>query len=184
MKIGDRLKTLRMATGMSGEKVSEISGVNHSLIKKYETNRTVPKPNHINKLSNALNVSPYAITGENNHRFNTIGDLYGLLIMLDNIGVILIKKNNSDYVIIELNENIKSILDIRKFAKVQDWQTIDVLLNDKLKKHYRYSDFSVWISKKEQLKSCKVDEQDESYLNLKNEVEELELILQQSTEKL
>ncbi|MCH5321102.1 MAG: helix-turn-helix transcriptional regulator [Eubacterium sp.] len=180
MKIGDRLKTLRMATGMSGEKVSEISGVNHSLIKKYETNRTVPKPNHINKLSNALNVSPYAITGENNHKFNTIGDLYGLLIMLDNIGFILIKKNDADYVSMELNESAKQFFDLRKGLETQDWRTYNILINDKLKNDL----FLKWISKKELLKSCKVDEEDKYYLNLKKDVEELELLLQQSTEKL
>lgn len=180
MKIGDRLKTLRMATGMSGEKVSEISGINHSLIKKYETNRTVPKPNHINKLSNALNVSPYAITGENNHKFNTLGNLYGLLIMLDNIGFISIKKNKANYVSVELNECAKQFFDLRLGLEIQNCSAYNILINDKLKNDF----FLRWISKKELLKSCKVDEKDEYYLNLKNEVDELELILQQSTEKL
>lgn len=180
MKIGDRLKTIRMATGMSGEKVAEMSGVNHSLIKKYETNRTVPKPNHINKLSNALNVSPYAIAGDNNHRLNTVGDLYGLLIMLDNIGFILITKNDANYISIELNESVMQFFDLRKGIETQDWRAYNILVNEKLKSE----EFLKWISKKEQLKSCKIDEQDEYYLKLKNEVEELELILQQSTEKL
>lgn len=180
MKIGDRLKALRLATGLTGEKVSEISGINHSLIKKYETNRVVPKPIHINKLANTLNVSFYAITGDNIHRFNTKGDLYGLLIMLDNLGIISITKNDNNYVSVELSESVLKYFDLRKEIEVQDYRAYNILINDKLKSQT----FLLWINKKEQLKSCKVDKKDEYFLNLKNEVEELELILQQSTEKL
>lgn len=180
MKIGDRLKLLRTATGMSGEKVSKLSGINHSLIKKYETNRTVPKPNHIKRLSEALNVSPYAMTGDAQHRFTTKGDLYGLLIMLDSIDFISINKNGADYVTLKINENIKPFFDLRLRTKIQDSRTYDILLNDNLKNEV----FMEWIVKKEDLKKCKVDDEDKYYINLKNNVEELELKLQQSTELL
>ena len=42
---------------ITGEELANITGINHSLIKKYETNRVVPKQNQIEKLAKALNVS-------------------------------------------------------------------------------------------------------------------------------
>lgn len=185
MTIGDRIRTLRKNLKWTAQDLANKTNLHPVSIRKYETNKMTPQKEQIERLATALKVRPYTISKENyNLVFETFGDLYGLLFMLDEIKLISIKKNDFDFVIVELNENIKSFLDIRQFAKVQDWRTIDVLINDKLKSHTCYSEFLIWISKKEQLKSCKVNEEDKYYLNLKNEVEELELILQQSTEKL
>lgn len=180
MSIGSRIKHYKEKRNLTVVDLSEVSGINSMLLRKYIKDLTVPKTNQITKIAEALNVSPYALTGDRNHRLLTIGDLYGLLIMLDNIGFILITKNDTGYVSIELNESVMQFFDLRKGLKTQDLHTYNILINDKLKSE----DFLRWISKKELLKSCEVNEEDVYYLNLKNEVEELELILQQSTEKL
>ena len=99
---------------------------------------------------------------------------------LDSIDFISINKNGADYVTLKINENIKPFFDLRLRTKIQDSRTYDILLNDNLKNEV----FMEWIVKKEDLKKCKVDDEDKYYINLKNNVEELELKLQQSTELL
>lgn len=57
MTTGEKIKYLRTNIGITSEELANITGINHSLIKKYETNRVVPKQNQIEKLAKALNVS-------------------------------------------------------------------------------------------------------------------------------
>lgn len=83
MTIGEKIKYFRTRIGITQAKLAELSGIHPVSIRKYETNKMTPQAEQIDKISEALGVSFFAITGfENNIRLETIGDFMGLMIML------------------------------------------------------------------------------------------------------
>ncbi len=83
MTIGEKIKYFRTRIGITQAKLAELSGIHPVSIRKYETNKMTPQAEQIDKISEALDVSSFAITGiENNIRLETIGDFMGLMIML------------------------------------------------------------------------------------------------------
>ena len=83
MTIGEKIKYFRTRIGITQGKLAELSGIHPVSIRKYETNKMIPQAEQIDKISEALGVSSFAITGfENNIRLETIGDFMGLMIML------------------------------------------------------------------------------------------------------
>ncbi len=64
MTIGDRIKSLRLAKGLSQEELGNLVGVKKAAIYKYEKGLVVNlKRDIIDKLANALNVSPAYLMG-------------------------------------------------------------------------------------------------------------------------
>ncbi len=57
MSIGENIRRLRKEKGWSQRKLSELSGVSHTQIANYETNRTKPTLETIVKIANALDVN-------------------------------------------------------------------------------------------------------------------------------
>lgn len=83
MTIGEKIKYFRTRIGITQATLAELSGIHPVSIRKYETNKMTPQAEQIDKISEALGVSSFAITGfENNIRLETIGDFMGLMIML------------------------------------------------------------------------------------------------------
>lgn len=83
MTIGEKIKYFRTRIGITQAKLAELSGIHPVSIRKYETNKMTPQAEQIDKISEALGVSSFAIAGfENNIRLETIGDFMGLMIML------------------------------------------------------------------------------------------------------
>lgn len=83
MTIGEKIRYFRTRIGITQAKLAELSGIHPVSIRKYETNKMTPQAEQIDKISEALGVSSFAITGiENNIRLETIGDFMGLMIML------------------------------------------------------------------------------------------------------
>lgn len=83
MTIGEKIRYFRTRIGITQAKLAEISGIHPVSIRKYETNKMIPQEQQIEKIANALMVSPFALTGiENSIRLETNGDFKGLLIML------------------------------------------------------------------------------------------------------
>ena len=83
MTIGEKIKYFRKRIGITQAKLAELSGIHPVSIRKYETNKMVPQAAQIDRLSEALGVSSFALSGfENNIRLETVGDFMGLMIML------------------------------------------------------------------------------------------------------
>ena len=83
MTIGEKIKYFRSRIGITQAKLAELSGIHPVSIRKYETNKMVPQAAQIDRLSEALGVSSFALAGfENNIRLETVGDFMGLMIML------------------------------------------------------------------------------------------------------
>ncbi len=83
MTIGEKIKYLRKHRKITQEKLAKLTGIHITTIARYEINATQPKNAQVNRITKALNVSPYVISEmENTIRFETLGDFYGILILL------------------------------------------------------------------------------------------------------
>lgn len=56
MAIGDRIKERRKELGLTQEKLGEFSGVNPVQIRRYESNKQIPKISILQKIANALEI--------------------------------------------------------------------------------------------------------------------------------
>ena len=79
-EISRLLKYYRAMRNMSQKDLSEASGIGIDLIKKYELNSRKPKIEQINKIADALNVSPNAFIDNN---IKNIGDIMAYIMALD-----------------------------------------------------------------------------------------------------
>ncbi len=57
MTTGEVIKYYRKQAGLTQAQLAEKAGVCHSLINKYETNKTTPKFENANKIAEVLNIS-------------------------------------------------------------------------------------------------------------------------------
>lgn len=177
MTIGEKIKYLRTNIGITGEELANITGINHSLIKKYETNRVVPKQNQIEIIAKALKINPNAILGNNDYVISTVGDFYSLLINLYKSGIINFFQSVpfEENISIELNDKIISIITLYSHTADKsenlNISNLSLILNNKLRQLDSYQTFV-------KLVNC--------YNNKSNveDVDLLELKLQQSTELL
>lgn len=189
MNIGKKIKILRNNLNLTGKQLSEITGINHGLIRKYETTDCTPQYSHILTISKALNVRPYVLL-ENNYEFilETYGDLFGLLITLSKIGFVSFSLYNENTVMIEFNQALESFLNFRNQTDRIDWERLNVIFSDKLRAHSNYPIFTQWVSSKNSLdyfkKIAKNKKTLENLFPLEEQVEVLELKLRQSTELL
>lgn len=87
MTVGEKIKFYREARGMTQEMLAKTAGISLSGLKKYEGNSSVPKPEFLEKVARALNISPLIlkdITPE------TIGEFAHYFFALAEIGDIQI----------------------------------------------------------------------------------------------
>ena len=56
MNVGNQIKKYRKEKGITQQRLSEISGINLSTIKKYEINNRNPKLQSLEKIAKALDV--------------------------------------------------------------------------------------------------------------------------------
>lgn len=78
--IAEKIKKYRKVKNMSQEMLANASGINVSMIKKYECGLRNPKPEQLLKIANALGISINALYS---HKINTVSDVITLLINLD-----------------------------------------------------------------------------------------------------
>lgn len=64
MDIGERIKFCRKHRGMTQDRLAEETGIHPVSIRKYETGKMVPKPEQIERIAKALNVTYSAISGD------------------------------------------------------------------------------------------------------------------------
>lgn len=65
MTMGQRIRGLRKKRGLTQEKLGELCGISGAAIGSYEADSTVPKLRVVEKLAQALGVSPSVILEEN-----------------------------------------------------------------------------------------------------------------------
>ena len=187
MTVGKRIKILRNNLNMTGKELSELTGINHGLIRKYETTNCKPRYSHIVNISEALNVRPYVLL-ENNYEFilETYGDLYGLFITLSKKEFISFSLCNTDVVKIKFNPIFKQFLSITNQSQMIEWENFNITVTDKLRQHSNYPIFIQWVSNKNSLKNLKGKAKNTlaNLVLLEEQIETFELILQQSTELL
>lgn len=189
MDVGKKIKILRNNLNMTGKELSELTGINHGLIRKYETTNCNPQYSHIVNISKALNVRPYVLL-ENNYKFilETYGDLYGLFITLNKMGLVSFSTYNTDIVMIEFNQALEPFLCFRNQTEKIDLEKLNVIVTEKLREHDNYPIFIQWVSSKNSLENFKKTARNknalENLIPLEEQIEILELKLQQSTELL
>lgn len=189
MTIGKKIKHLRNNLNMTGKELSELTGINHGLIRKYETSYCNPRYSHIVNISKALNVRPYVLL-ENNYKFilETYGDLYGLFIKLSKMGLVSFSLCNTDVVKIQFNPVLKQFFNIENQSQMIEWENFNITVTDKLRQHSNYPIFIQWIEQCNSLNSfinSLSNPNNPVAINTINEFQEqieiLELKLQQST---
>ncbi len=78
--IADKIKNFRKAKKMSQKELSERSGINLSIIKKYETGYRNPKPDQLEKIATALEISSAELLPIN---ISNVNDILSLLMKID-----------------------------------------------------------------------------------------------------
>lgn len=189
MTLGEKIKYLRKNLKLTQNDLAIKTNIHVGSIKRYETNKMLPKKEQVEKISVALNVRPYVLL-ENNYEFilETYGDLFGMLIELNKIGFLSLSSYNTGIVMLEFNQALKPFLNFRNQTEKIDWEKLNVIVTDKLREHPNYPIFIQWVSDKNGLENFKKRKKNkealENLIPLEEQVETLELKLQQSTELL
>lgn len=100
MTIGAKIRYCRNRCGISQAKLAELSGTDLSSINRYETNKTIPLPQQIKKLADALGIGALAFSDtyfDSLREVETYGDLIRVLIIF--------RKNNLVQIVGERDEN-------------------------------------------------------------------------------
>lgn len=179
MTLGKKIRNLRKNIGLTGKQLSELTGIHHVLIRKYETNKNAPKKPHIETIANILQVRPYVIS---DNRFElqleTIGDFYSIIIFMYNCEFIKFAIEEKNNIVVKINPLVSQFFD---FA----------IENEIIKELPKYELFILWIIKCNDLEAfikTLSDRNNPLAINVINECKEkieiLELELQQSTERL
>ena len=83
MTLGKKIKHFRNALNITQQKLSSLTKIHNVTIKKYETDALVPLPKQINRIAEALNISPEELTYDNPKiTMQTLGDMYAFVITL------------------------------------------------------------------------------------------------------
>lgn len=194
MTIGEKIKYLRNQQEITQEKLGELSGINMISIARYEKDKTIPKPQQIEKLARALNVGYFAIGDFSGYiRLKTKGDLIGLIILLCKNNLISIKGERSisddmispDTAVIKINPIITQFFKVKNDNNNLNASNIAYFFND----NDILYDILKWEKRNYSLNRFKNSLIDDSTSNtidtlnyLKNQIERYELELQQSTE--
>ena len=91
MTIGEKIKYLRKQKGVTQTELAQLTGIHQVSIAKYEKDKMIPQPEQLQKIIEALNVSPMIFFDDNTFKLNTRGDLMGLLIALCKSKVLVVK---------------------------------------------------------------------------------------------
>ena len=82
MTIGEKIKYLRKQKEVTQTELARITGIHQVSIAKYEKDKMIPQPEQLEKIFDALGVSPMIFFNGSSFKLETKGDLMGLLIKL------------------------------------------------------------------------------------------------------
>lgn len=91
MTIGEKIKYLRKQKGVTQTELAQLTGIHQVSIAKYEKDKMIPQPEQLEKIVEALNVSPMIFFDDSSLKLETRGDLMGLLITLCKNKVLAVK---------------------------------------------------------------------------------------------
>lgn len=91
MTIGEKIKYLRKQKGVTQIELAQLTGIHQVSIAKYEKDKMVPQPEQLQKIIEALNISPMIFFDDSTFKVKTRGDLMGLLIALCKNKVLMVK---------------------------------------------------------------------------------------------
>lgn len=208
MTIGKKISFLRKRLKITQEDLAERTGIHVVSIRRYENDKMLPKEAQVEKIANVLNVRPYVLSESNlNFNIETDGDLYSLFISLYKSGLITFKNaNDGNNVDIEINDNITKLFDliihsdvnknndVNKHSDVNkkiNKHTLSLSLNNNLKDLPSYNLFLRWLDAIKGLEgfiNSLADKDNpvavETIKTIKEQIEQYELELLQSAEKL
>lgn len=190
MTIGEKIKYLRTRLGITRTTLAEISKIHPVSIRKYETNKIIPKQEQIEKICDALCVSTFALSDNAiKLKLNTTSDFYGMLITFHHSNIINIcGERGEDGGLIADTVNFKMNSILANFIKIttSDNQVDTKNLILRLKDEKLLSKVIIW-EKINYLYEKNVEEhrytEDENTINMLNnmkdslELVELELML-------
>lgn len=196
MTIGKKISFLRKRLKITQEDLAERTGIHVVSIRRYENDKMLPKEAQVEKIANVLNVRPYVLSESNlNFNIETDGDLYSIFISLYKSGLITFTKaidgNNVD---IEINDNITKLFDLIIHSDVNkkiNKHTLSLSINNNLKDLPSYNLFLRWLDAIKGLEgfiNSLADKDNpvavETIKTIKEQIEQYELELLQSAEKL
>ena len=93
MTTGERIRYFRKQRKLTQVQLAELTGIHPVSIRKYEINLMQPQLEQIERIASALKVNVSAITGLGSTalRFETVGDLMGLLMSWHKAGILTIQ---------------------------------------------------------------------------------------------
>lgn len=91
MTIGEKIKYLRKQKGLTQTELSALTGIHQVSITKYEKGKMIPQPDQLQKIVEALGVSPMIFFESASFKVETCGDLMGLLINLCKSNVLVVR---------------------------------------------------------------------------------------------
>ena len=170
MTIGKKIKFLRKRVQITQNDLAMKSGIHPVSIRKYETNKMKPQVEQIEKIANALSVSPFALLDNNYQNINTVGDFYSFLFHFYYNHLILFHIIDGE-VVISINPKFLNCFIVKN---IEDYTV-------QLKKLPNYEKLTMWVKLNNFLASFP-DYWDIDMLI--NQLDKLELELQQTTEQL
>ena len=75
MTIGEKIKYLRKQKGVTQTELAQLTGIHQVSIAKYEKDKMIPQPEQLEKIVEALNVSPMIFFDDSSFKLETRGDL-------------------------------------------------------------------------------------------------------------
>ncbi len=153
MTIGKKIKYLRKQKRVTQTKLSQLTGIHQVSIAKYEKDKMIPQPDQLQKIIEALNVSPMIFFDDGSFKLETRGDLMGLLIALCKNKVLLVKgKRDRNSMLIPNTVTFEFSPIISKFFVAKDESIIrfasdEPLLLDFLKWEKQYNNYEKLLKK-------------------------------------
>ncbi len=91
MTIGEKIKYLRKQKRVTQTELAQLTGIHQVSIAKYEKDKMIPQRDQLQKIVEALNVSPMIFFDDGSFKLETRGDLMGLLIALCKNKALMVK---------------------------------------------------------------------------------------------
>ena len=190
MDIGERIKFCRKHRGMTQDRLAEETGIHPVSIRKYETGKMVPKPEQIERIAKAINVTYSAISGDYDVVFpvGRFPEVISLLMMLFHSGIITIEgEKNGEQKIepstakMKVNPSIARFFNVEspnaKIALEQGWLTA----NDPRIMNF-FSEYEAVVSAYEQAvregKEHPSEEQEQVIQQRKQKMEKTQMLMQ------
>jgi transcriptional regulator with XRE-family HTH domain len=105
MEVGKKIKRFRTALGLSQKELAQRAGMSEPAIRNYELGNRTPSEKQLEKISDALGISIYAISDPNFESYN--GMMHALFLLEDEYGF-AVKEIDGQLCLVPENKNTTS----------------------------------------------------------------------------